>query len=188
MELDELKQKWNALDERLSKSEVYNQRMLQEMLKNKNKTAYSQLQGRGIYGLIVTLLVATVVLPLCNINGVLNMTELYILESICLLGIAMEIPRLVILSRFDVTKNPQEQLRNLVNYKRCYLYEVVIGGPLVCVGVLSTLFIKEATSSHGIIYVLCSLVAGGVCCWLGWKKHQSTAAEIKQNLDELNEL
>ena len=42
MELQDLKQKWNMLDERLSKSEVYNKRALEEIIKGKNKTTISK--------------------------------------------------------------------------------------------------------------------------------------------------
>lgn len=44
MELEDLKQKWNMLDERLSKSEVYNKRALEEVIKGKNKTTYEKLR------------------------------------------------------------------------------------------------------------------------------------------------
>ena len=47
MELEELKQKWNKLDERLSKSEVYNERMLKEPLRGQNQTHYERLRRVG---------------------------------------------------------------------------------------------------------------------------------------------
>ena len=49
MELEELKQKWNKFDEQLSKSEVYNRRMLQELLKGKNQTHYDRLRKQAIF-------------------------------------------------------------------------------------------------------------------------------------------
>ena len=55
MELEDLKQKWNMLDERLSKSEVYNKRVLEEVIKGKNKTTYEKLQKQGMFNFFVTL-------------------------------------------------------------------------------------------------------------------------------------
>ena len=52
MELEDLKQKWNMLDERLSKSEVYNKRALEEVIKGKNKTTYEKLQKQGTVRLV----------------------------------------------------------------------------------------------------------------------------------------
>ena len=125
MELEDLKQKWNMLDERLSKSEVYNKRALEEVIKGKNKTTYEKLQKQGMFNFFVTLSIASVILPLLYSKGIFRDTSFYILEIVCLLGVVMVACRLTVLYRFNVMKTPTEQLRNLVNYKRCYFFESV---------------------------------------------------------------
>ena len=66
MELQDLKQKWNMLDERLSKSEVYNKRALEEIIKGKNKTTYEKLYKSGIFNFFYTLFIAAVIVPLLH--------------------------------------------------------------------------------------------------------------------------
>ena len=91
MELQDLKQKWNMLDERLSKSEVYNKRALEEIIKGKNKTTYEKLYKSGIFNFFYTLFIAAVIVPLLHIKGIVHDTSFYILEAVCLLGVVMVI-------------------------------------------------------------------------------------------------
>ena len=120
MELEDLKQKWNMLDERLSKSEVYNKRALEEVIKSKNKTTYEKLQKQGMFNFFVTLSIASVILPLLYSMGIFRDTSFYILEMVCLLGVVMVACRLTVLYRFNVMKTPTEQLCNLISlYSSC---------------------------------------------------------------------
>ena len=64
MELQELKQKWTMLNDRLSKSELYNKRVLMETIQGHNKTAYEQLSKQGIFNFLTTLFVPAFVVPL----------------------------------------------------------------------------------------------------------------------------
>ena len=185
MELQDLKQKWNMLDERLSKSEVYNKRALEEIIKGKNKTTYEKLYKSGLFNFFCTLFIATVIVPLLHNKEIFHDTSFYILEAVCLLGIVMVICRLAVLSRFNVMKTPAEQLSNLVNYKRCYFYESVIGVPLAVFGICATLYCEHTASPLGLFFTGLGVLAGVSCAYFGWKKHKNTMVEIEQNLEEL---
>jgi len=185
MELQDLKQKWNMLDERLSKSEVYNRRALEEIIKGKNKTTYEKLYKSAIFNFFYTLFIVAAIVPLLYSKGIFHDTSFYILEAVCLLGVVMVIGRLAVLSRFNVMKTPAEQLSNLVNYKRCYFYESVIGAPLAVFGICATVFIEHTASPLGLFFVSLGVLAGGSCAYFGWKKHRNTMVEIEQNLEEL---
>ena len=76
MELQDLKQKWNMLDERLSKSEVYNKRALEEIIKGKNKTTYEKLYKSAIFNFFYTLFIAAAIVPLLHIKGIVHDTHL----------------------------------------------------------------------------------------------------------------
>lgn len=186
MDLQELKQKWNMLDERLTASEVYNKRMLSEILKGKNKTTYDQLRKEATFNLLATFFIATVIIPVLHLKGIFHNTSFYLLEAVCILGIIMVTYRLILLSRFNVMKAPQEQLHNLVNYKRYYIYEMVIGLPLAIIGICFTLFVENTASPIGLLFIALGIAAGAICGWIGWKKHHSTMIEIESNLAELN--
>ena len=187
MELEELKQKWNKLDEQLSQREVYNKRVLKEMLKGKNQTHYDRMRKQAIFNLFASLFIPAVVIPLLHTKGIFHDTSFYILEAVCMLGLLMVGIRLVFLSRFNIMNGVHEQLRALVNYKREYLYEIVIGLPLAFLGICLTLFFENASSPVGIFFVALGFTCGALCGWVGWKKHQQTVWEIESNLTELKE-
>lgn len=187
MDLQDLKQKWNVLDERLSTSEVYNKRMLREMLQGKNQTHYDKLQRQGKFNFLYTLFAAAVIVPILHMQGIFHETSFYILEAVCLLGALMVGCRLLLLSRLNVMDGLQSQLRALVNYKRGYVYETVIGIPLAVFGICLTLCVENATSPTGLFFVALGVMAGGVCAWQGWQKHKQTMQEIEKSLAELKE-
>lgn len=187
MELEELKQKWNVLDERLSTSEVYNRRMLREMLQGKNQTHYDKLQRQARYNFLYTLFIAAVIIPILHMQGIFHETSLYVLEVVCILGALMVGSRLLLLSRLNVMNGLQSQLRALVNYKRGYIFETVIGIPLAVFGICMTLYVENATSPTGLFFVALGVMAGGVCGWMGWQKHKQTMQEIEKSLAELKE-
>ncbi len=187
MDLEELKQKWNRIDEEMSKSEVYNRRVLIETIKSKTKTTFEQLQRGAIFNLFVTLLVATVVVPLCHMEGIYHNTDFYLLEAICVLGLLMVTCRLFILSHFNVMKSPVEQLHHLADYKRCYVYEVAIGLPLAIFGICVVLYLEHTATPLGLFFVGLVVFAGLVFGWFGWKKHKAMMQEIEHHLAELHE-
>lgn len=185
MELQDLKQKWNMLDERLSKSEVYNKRTLEEIIKGNNKTTYEKLQKQGMFNFFVTLFIVAAICPLLYSKGIFHDISFYILEAVCLLGIVMVTCRLAVLSRLNVMKTPAEQLCNITNYKRCYFFESVIGVPVCVFCICATLYFEHTTSPLGLLFVSLGVLAGATCAYLGWKKHKNTMSEIEQNLAEL---
>ena len=60
MELEELKNSWNALDKRLAESEVVNLRIVKEMIAQKTKSAYDNIYKQNIFSLAVNIVVSGV--------------------------------------------------------------------------------------------------------------------------------
>ena len=167
MELQELKQKWTMLNDRLSKSELYNKRVLMETIQGHNKTAYEQLSKQGIFNFLTTLFVPAFVVPLLHEKGIFHDTSFYLLEAICVLGVLMVVCRL---------------------FKRCYVYESIIGTPLAAFGICFTLYLEHMTSPLGIFFVALGFFTGLFCGWIGYRRHKSTMQEIERNLKELEGL
>ena len=187
MELQELKQKWNALDERLSKSEVYNRQILKKMLQEKTNTIFQRMSRQGLFNGIVIFFIMAVVIPLLHEQEIYRDVTAYILEGVCGIGLLMLSYRLYFLSRFDVMDSPESQMQNLISYKRCYVREAIIGAPLVIIGIGATLCMENTSSPLGIISVAIGICAGGFCAWLGYREHSRTMREIEQNLMDLQD-
>ena len=188
MELQELKQKWTMLNDRLSKSELYNKQVLMETIKGRNKTAYEQISRQCIFNFLTTMMVAAVIVPLLHQKGIFHDTTFYVLEAVCVLGVLMVACRFFITSKLNVVETPAKQLKALVNYKRCYVYESVIGLPLAAFGICFTLYLEHVASPLGIFFVALGFFSGLFCGWVGWRKHKSTMQEIEKNLAELEGL
>ena len=176
------------LNDRLSKSEVYNKRVLMETIQGRNKTAYEQLSRQGIFNLLTTLFVAAFVVPLLHQKEIFHEATFYVLEAVCVLGVLMVACRLFITSKLNVVEAPGKQLKALVNYKRCYVYESVIGLPLASFGICFTLYLEHVASPLGIFFVALGFFTGLFCGWIGWRRHKSTMQEIERNLAELEGL
>lgn len=188
MDLQELKQTWNEIGKRLEKSEVYNRRVLAETLKDRTTTQYERLRRGAWFNLMSTLFVAAVVVPILQMKGIYkHESTFYMLEVACLLGVLMIVYRRFILSRFNITSLPLEQMQNVVRYQRCYLYEAIMGTPIAVSVIFATLYIEGWTSIHGIYFVMLFLATGLITIYFGWKRHRQTMHEIKQNLQELRE-
>ena len=63
MNLDEMKNSWNVLNERLEQNEILNKRIIEEMVASKTKSAYDCIYNQELRGLYILLLVALIVLP-----------------------------------------------------------------------------------------------------------------------------
>ena len=187
MDLQELKQKWNILDERLSTSEVYNQTMLTEIIRRKNKTSYKEIRKGGLINLFTAIFFAMVLVPIMHVKGIGHDTSFYILEGVCLLCVLMVVCRLRIISRFNVLKSPQHQLHNLINYKRCYVYETVLSIPLASSCIILSICLENAATPTGYFFIALGIVMGISCGWMGWIKHKTTMQRIEKNLEELND-
>ena len=187
MELQDLKQKWNILDERLAQNEILSKRALQESICGKNKTMYENVQ-KGVRGnLIGAALIALLLIPSLHNKGIFHDVDFYIMEGVCVLAVIMILCRMFVASRFDVTSTLQHQLKNLVNYNRCVVFENVIGTPLAIIAICVTLYIEHTATAWGAIFVVLGAVAGAFSAWYGWKKHKSTIQEIEKNLAELKD-
>ena len=80
MELDELKNSWNALNERLAESKVVNQRMVKEIIAQKTKSAFERIYRIELYNFFITIIIGFLVFPLICMSTPVTTTSLLIVE------------------------------------------------------------------------------------------------------------
>lgn len=188
MELEELKQKWETLDRELTHREIYDKKILTELIRTRTDTLCDKLRKGAIYSLVVTLGIALVLVPLLRMKGIYgHEATFWMLEAVCVLGLAMAAVRLVILSRFDPLSDPGLQLGNLVRYKRWRVYEMAIGAPLAIFAIVAALALDGVGSPLGVAGLVLGVVLGLASGWIGWKRHRITVQETERNLTELKE-
>ena len=200
MELEELKNSWNALDKRLSDSEVVNHRIVKEMIQQKTKTAFDHIVGHNIYGFVVTLIIMCVVFPYVWMNTPISLTSFVIVECAMAIGLIPQIRKLLLLSKFDLGSKPSSELRGLVlNYKKVCHNETIWATATVATAFIA-FYISElgfntaagySFATNKILLVVgLTLLTFAIAFAIGlWqrRRHAQEMQEIEQGLKELKE-
>ena len=200
MELEELKNSWNALDKRLADSEVVNLRIVKEMITQKTKTAFEGIVGHNLYNFVVTLIIMCIVFPCVWMNTPITLTSFIIIEAAMAIGLIPQIRKLLLLSKFDLSRKTSSQLSGLVlRYKKVCHDEM----PWT-IGIVATAFIAFYISEFGFntaagytftadrILVVAGLtlltfaLAFAIGLWQR-RRHAQQMQEIEQGLAELKE-
>lgn len=189
MDLQDLKQTWKAFGEQLSQSEIYNRRMLREMIEQKTRSTFEKLQRGAVFNLIVAVVFAAIILPLVHAKGgYQSQLSFWLTEALCGLCILMGGNRMRLLARFNVVAPPACLLKNVGDYKRWYIYEIVVGMPLVIIAVCLVLYIETGFSPVALFFAGLGFLTGLAFGYYGWLKHKGTMSEIERNMAELKEL
>ena len=200
MELEELKNSWNALDKRLAENEVVNLRIVKEMLAQKTKTAFDGIVGHNIYGFVVTLIIMCIVFPYIWMNTPITLTSFIIVECAMFVGLIPQIRKLLLLSKFDLGGKSANELSSLVlRYKKvCHdetLWAIVAVATAFIAFYISELgFNTAAGYSFGtnriLLVVGLTLLTFIFAFFIGlWqrRRHAQQVQEIEQGLEELRE-
>ena len=200
MELEELKNSWNALDKRLSENEVVNLRIVKEMLAQKTKTAFDGIVGHNIYGFVVTLIIMCIVFPYIWMNTPITLTSFIIVECAMFVGLIPQIRKLLLLSKFDLGGKGSSELSGLVlRYKKVCHNEMTW-----TIGVVAAAFIAFYISELGFntsagysfaanrillvvgLTLLTFVLAFAIGLWQR-RRHAQQMQEIEQGLAELKD-
>ncbi len=200
MELEELKNSWNALDKRLADNELVNLRIVKEMIQQKTKTAYDHIVGHNLYGFVVTLIIMCIVFPFVWMNTPITLTSFVIIECAMVIGLIPQIRKLLLLSKFNLVEKSTSELRGLVvQYKKVSHNENIWS-----IGVVAAAFIAFYISELGFntaagysfdtnriltvvgLTLLTFLLAFAIGLWQR-RRHAQQMQEIEQGLAELKE-
>ena len=103
MKLDEMKNSWNVLNERLEQNEILNKRIIEEMVASKTKSAYDSIYNQELRGLYILLLVALIVLPANRFLGInMKQSSFILLEAVMFLALLFQSVILYSLSKFKL--------------------------------------------------------------------------------------
>ena len=189
MPLDELKKGWEVLNERLSQNELINQRIIKEMILRKTNSAYDTIYLSNKWGLVVTFLIGTFILPFAKIQGLPIYWGTFIfLESFLLLGFIYEGYMFHILSHFNLyTMKVDEMIRSVLKYKKMYLRNQRYGKFIVLLIVFICMVLQQAFTLPTIAAtILCTLISVFLMS-IQNKRYRQHLHEIEEGLIELQE-
>ena len=188
MNLDEMKNSWNVLNERLEQNEILNKRIIEEMVASKTKSAYDCIYNQELRGLYILLLVALIVLPANRFLGInMKQSSFILLEAVMFLAFQSVI--LYSLSKFKLNYMKVNELtRTVLKYRKFYSYNKKYG-TILGLGSVIIFMISESkiTNPYAFLPVLAVMIIGCIYSYTKLKLHEQKIKEVEQGLAELKE-
>lgn len=190
MNLDEMKNSWNVLNERLEQNEILNKRIIEEMVASKTKSAYDSIYNQEVRGLYIILLCGLIVLPVNWFLGInMKLSSFILLEAVMFLALLFQLVILYSLSKFKLNYMKVNELtRTVLKYRRFYSYNKKYG-TILGLGSVIVFMISESkiTNPYAFVPVLTVMIVGCVYSYTKMKQHEQKIKEVEQGLAELKE-
>lgn len=199
MELEELKNSWNALDKRLAESEVVNLRIVKEMIAQKTKSAYDNIYKQNIFSLAVNIVVSGVAASVIYASTPITTISFGIIVVAALLGMIPLVRKITLLSGFDLENKKSNELSRLIlKYKKVCQQEtpwviLVVGLAMVAFYVSELGFNTNVQYQIGMnilavigLTLFTFALAYMVTIWQR-RRHAQLMQEIEQGLAEFRE-
>ena len=190
MNLDEMKNSWNVLNERLEQNEILNKRIIEEMVASKTKSAYDSIYNQELRGLYIILLCGLIVLPVNRFLGInMKLSSFILLETVMFLALLFQLAILYSLSKFKLNYMKVNELtRTVLKYRRFYSYNKKYG-TILGLGSVIIFMISESkiTNPYAFVPVLTVMIVGCIYSYTKMKQHEQKIKEVEQGLAELKE-
>lgn len=131
MELEDLKMKWNEMDNRLAKLETVNKQILKELLKQKVSDNFRQIHQRSSIALGAGALVMVVMIPFILALEPFSVASKYTIVGFMLIGFAFFLYRLSLLSHLRITEPTSVLLKYTLLERRAFLIDKYVGLPTI---------------------------------------------------------
>ena len=197
MELNELKNAWTSVDERLKKQEILNTRMVQEMLRNKSSNSLNKLINLEIFSLVTSLLVIPLMVWLLTFrfyeNFIFPKITLIVIIAACIVGIILGCYSLInYFMRIDFSKNIKNNM-HYVNRYNIFYRKSKMANYFVIIPILSSLgilvYYELKVPFYLWVFLFVSLTTAiGFTIWAYKKVYDKNIQTIKKSLEELKEL
>lgn len=198
MELNELKAKWNELDERLAKVETVNNQAVRELMTLRASSAFGNLRNKLWFEFIIAALVSSIMIYFLGhsieMQTVLNSNSIVMMIAWLVLTSAYALFRAVRFGSFNVTKPTTHLMKLSAEYKRDYSIRRLASYPLfIAFTVLFVFFergwiIERGRMTYAIVF--CILLIG----IFGWAfreelcRQKHLIDEVDKSLQELREV
>jgi len=187
MNLDEMKNSWNVLNERLEQNEILNKRIIEEMVASKTKSAYDCIYNQELRGLYIILLIALIVLPVNRFLGInMKQSSFILLEAVMFLALLFQSVILYNLSKFKLNYVKVNELtRTVLKYRKFYSYNKKYGTILGLGSVIVFMILESRlTNPYAFLPVLAVMIVGCIYSYTKMKQHEQKIKEVEQELKE----
>ncbi|GAT63983.1 hypothetical protein [Paludibacter jiangxiensis] len=185
MELDEIKNSWNELNQRLEKTEVLNKRLINEMLNTRHQSAKDKLMRFEVAFLILCIVFSGFVMTLF-FTGVYSVSMVILMEAVFILCGIWQVYKIYLLNRMQIdTCSTTELLQKAIRYKVLTRMRTVVG--LIAIIPILVLFVLFNKGLHNTAEMTGFIVGAGVGLSIGlllfFKKMKDIDSLIKSYKD-----
>ena len=202
MELEELKNAWAALDNKLQKNEVLNERIVKEVLQSKTNKALRQLSNHEWLATIIAFLSLPFIIFMYNTHlSEVNPKVFLLFKYLFIYVIAIlpircffQVRKLYTLMKIDFNKTMSKNISLIQRYnihiKREKNYSGVLFVIMAIVFLILIVIVKFPTEEiWRPIFIICTFVFGAFrSVWVYKKVYNENIQSIKNSLEELKEL
>ncbi len=194
MELDELKNAWTALDDRLKKNEMLESRIIREMKQNKANKSLNRLICFEVFSLIILLVSLPIIIYVFNDFPeklfIVQILKIYLIVF-TLVSIIWYSYKLYGLMKINLLNKISNNIYHINNYtiqiKREKIWIIICSVPMALLAILCYAQLKVPFNLW--IFMSCIfLITIVLCIWIYKKLYDSNIQSIKNSLEELKEL
>ena len=195
MELEEMKERWAALNDRLERTEMLQESVIRELVRTKGEKSVSRLINWETFGFVVTILIIPYSIYVYHrFGGHFAMWDLFIRVAIVVDGLLVLWTgyKLYGLMKIDFTKVVKENIlrvnRYTVQITREKIFTAAIIGPLfVILSVVKSIEMKAPDFIWGVLFgvVVATTVA---CYWLYKRVFDKNIRRLQESLAVIEEV
>ena len=194
MELDELKNVWSSIDERLKKQEILNESIVREMIDKKTNRSLKQLFLSDSIGIPLSLaLIPFLVYAYGRFGGKHTLWDLTVIVAgvFCIIYLPVLVYRVYGLMKIDLSENIKSNLYYINRYSLQIKWEKIIMKffiPAFYI-LISIVLLKVKTNIFGWVIWFSLVIFVVLYGYWSYKKiYDKNIESIKKSLEELNEL
>lgn len=194
MEMEELKNMWFLMDEKLKKQEILNNSIVKEIMKSKGSKSLNRLVFYEIFGFSVCLLLIPFIIYCIKTNSQLFITwyiVMYLCCIFCILYCLWGLLKMSSLFKVDFTKNIANNVYYISKYDIRMKYEkMVMWFVIPVLFSLAILFYiqKNVAIELFILMIVVFLLAGFISIWSYKKMYPKLISSVKESFEKLKEL
>ena len=195
MELDDLKEAWTALDNRLKRNEELKESIILEMIQTKANKSLNRLLGWTIIDILGMLIFIPVILFLYNLFcGKYIFWDIFMIYTtfICCIACVWHIFKMRKLMIIDLTTDFADNIKRVNQYniyvKRERIVSETIVGPIFLI-LMFLIFVELKAQFHHWVLLVCTVTFVSVYEYWAYKKlYGKNIDSIMKSLNEIREL
>lgn len=195
MELNEIKQTWTALDNRLKENNTLSESTILKMAQGKAEKSIKRLLRKGIIGILIIILILPLIVYFIVIfqdkTLFFRNLSMIVVGVVCIFELLWEIYKISVLMKIDLSKEISSTIYHVNKYKVLVnqKYFALIYFVVPVLFILAVLTYTEASATFSLwIFLGCMFLLLVFILWYSNKKYKKTHEKILASLDEIKEL